>query len=94
MQLVHTSIAVGDEAVTVIPAAGENYQFIAISNNGDKAAFLKMVPSAEALTALNGVKLASGSVMLVDQDVTPILVTGVSAICASGDSTTLAVQAY
>jgi hypothetical protein len=52
------------------------------------------VPSAVTLTASNGVPLASGASVILDQDVTPILVAGVSAVCDTGATTTIAVQAY
>lgn len=94
MGLVHTSSAVGTAVVTVVPASSDNYQFIAISNNGSGTVYLKMVPSTVTLTASNGVPLQSGASILLDQDVTPILVSGVSAVCDTGSSTTVAVQAY
>jgi hypothetical protein len=80
--------------VVVIPPAGEHYQFIAVANNGTKTAYLKMVPGDVPLSATNGLPLPAGATMVLDQDVTPILVTGVSAVCASGETTTIAAQAY
>lgn len=94
MGLVHTSSTVGTAVITIVPASGDNYQFISISNNGSGTVYLKMVPSTVTLTASNGVQLQSGAAILLDQDVTPILVGGVSAVCDSGASTTVAVQAY
>ena len=94
MALVHTSSTVGTVVVTVVPASGDNYNFIAIANNGSSTVYLKMVPSTVTLSATSGIPLASGSAMLLDQDVTPILTGGVSAVCDSGSSTTVAVQAY
>jgi hypothetical protein len=95
MALVHTSSTVGTSVVTVVPVAiGGEYNFIAIANNGSGTVYLKMVPSTVTLTASNGVPLASGSSLLLDQDVTPILVAGVSAVCDTGATTTIAVQAY
>jgi hypothetical protein len=77
-----------------VPASGDNYQFISIANNGASTVYLKMVPSTVTLTATNGIPLASGAAILLDQDVTPILTGGVSAVCDTGASTTVAVQAY
>lgn len=94
MAAIHTSVSVGTAVVSIVPAAGENYQFIAVSNHGPDAAYLKMVPSTTTLTVSNGVKLAPGGTVLVDQDVTPILVGGISAVCDTGDSAVVAVQAY
>lgn len=94
MPLIHTSTAVGTTETVIVPPAGENFQFLAIANNGSKTAYLKMVPSTAALTVSNGIALPAGVSVMLDQDVTPILITGVSAICASGESTTLAAQAY
>lgn len=94
MGLVHQSVSVGTAVVTIVPAGGENYQFIAISNGGGNAAYLKMVPSDVALTTDNGIAIPAGATVLIDQDVTPILTSGISAVCGEGNSTTLAVQAY
>jgi hypothetical protein len=94
MALVHTSSSVGTSVTTVVPASGDNYNFIAIANNGSSTAYLKMVPSTVTLTVSNGIPLASGASILLDQDVTPILTSGVSAVCDTGATTTLAVQAY
>ncbi len=94
MPLIHTSTSVGTTEVTIVPAGSENYQFLAIANNGSKTAYLKMVPSTVALSVTNGIALPAGVSVMLDQDVTPILITGISAICGSGDTTTLAAQAY
>jgi hypothetical protein len=94
MALVHTSNAVGTAVVTIVPAGGENYQFVAIANGGPSATYLKMVASTVTLTVSNGIPLQPGAAMIIDQDVTPILTSGVSAICASGATTTVVVQAY
>ena len=94
MPLVHTSYTVGTTSVAVVPAAGEHYQFIAVANNGSKTAYLKMVPGDTVLTVTNGIPLPAGATLVLDQDVTPILVSGVSAICASGETTVIAAQAY
>jgi hypothetical protein len=53
-----------------------------------------LVPTTSALTTSNGVPLAAGASLLLDQDLTPIFTSGISAICDTGASTTLAVQAY
>jgi hypothetical protein len=93
--VVFTSVSVGTTATSVLAAAsGNNYQFIAIANNGSSTAYLKLVPTTSALTASNGVPLAAGASLLLDQDLTPIFTSGISAICDTGASTTLAVQAY
>lgn len=92
--MIHTGTTVGTSVINIIPPGDENYQFIAISNNGSKTAYLKMVPSTVTLDVTNGVSLPAGVSIIVDQDVTPILVAGVSAVCGSGDQTTLAAQAY
>lgn len=94
MALIHTSTSVGTVVATVVRAASENYEFIAIANNGPNTVYLKMVPSTVTLTVANGIPLPEGASLLLDQDVTPILVSGVSAVCAAGQSATVAVQAY
>jgi hypothetical protein len=94
VSLVHTSRTVGTAITSIVPASGDNYEFIAIANNGSGTAYLKMVPSTVTLTVANGIPLASGASILLDQDVTPILTGGVSAVCDTGATTTLAVQAY
>lgn len=95
MALVHTSTTVGTAVTTVVPAAvGGEYQFIAVANGGSNTVYLKMVPSTTTLTVANGIPLASGASVLLDQDVTPILTGGVSAVCDSGLTTTVVVQAY
>ena len=94
MALVHTSSTVGTNVATVVPASGDNYNFVAIANNGSGTVYLKMVPSTVTLSSTNGIPLASGAAMLIDQDVTPILTGGVSAVCAAGATATVVVQAY
>lgn len=95
MATVFTSISVGSTATAVLTAASDgNYQFIAVANNGTATAYLKLIPTSESLTTSNGVPLAGGASLLLDQDLTPIFTSGISAICASGATTTLAVQAY
>jgi hypothetical protein len=92
--LVHSSVSVGTAVVSVVPASPEQYQFVAVSNVGAKTAFLKMVPSGVTLTVTNGISLPAGASLVVDQDVTPILTGGISAVCAAGETTTIAIQAY
>jgi len=92
--LVYTSTTVGTTVITVVPASTTEYSFIAISNNGANTVYLKMAPATNTLTVSNGIALASGAAILLDQDVTPILVSGVSAVCDSNAPTTIAVQAY
>lgn len=94
MGLVHASATVGTTVTTVVPASGDNYNFIAVANNGSSTVYLKMVPSTTTLTVTNGIPLPAGSSILLDQDVTPILVSGISALCDSGSTTTVSVQAY
>jgi hypothetical protein len=94
MPLVHASYTVGTSAVVVVPHAGEHYHFIAVANSGTKTAYLKMVPGDVPLSVTNGVPLPAGAAIVLDQDATPILVAGVSAVCAGGESTTVAAQAY
>lgn len=90
-----TAVSVTDEPTTVLapPASGE-YQFIALSNNGSAAVYVKFVPDATPLTTENGIVLQPGVTVLLDQDGTPTLQSGIVAKCASGQTTTVAVQAY
>jgi hypothetical protein len=92
--LVHSSSAVGTATVVVVPASPEQYQFVAVSNVGLKTAYLKMVPSTATLTVSNGIALPAGASVIVDTDITPILTGGVSAVCATDETTTIATQAY
>lgn len=94
MAVVHASVGVDENGAALVPAGGENYQFIALANVGASVVYLKLVPSAVALTSQNGIPLQPGDVMVVDQDVTPILTSGINAICAVGQDSTVAVQAY
>lgn len=89
------SVSVGTTAVQVLSApSGSSYKFVAIGNNGSATAYLKMTPDATAVTALNGIPLAAGQVLICDQDAQKELFdAGVTAVVASG-STTLSVQAY
>lgn len=94
------SSAVDDSPSQVLPPPGQgsstlpSYQFIAISNTGSATAFLKFVGDATAVTSSNGIALPAGASMLVDQDDSPIMQNGITAVCASGQSTVVAVQAY
>lgn len=76
------------------PAVLPNYQFIALCNTGSETAYLKFTADATAVSVTNGIALPPGASILVDQDNSPVLQNGVSAICATGKSTTVAVQAY
>ena len=75
---------------TVLPA----YQFVALCNTGSETAYLKFTADATAVSVTNGIALPAGASILVDQDDSPILANGISAICATGKTTTVAVQAY
>lgn len=94
MGLVHTSSTVGTAVINVVPASTSEYSFIAVANNGANTVYLKMVPSTVTLTVSNGVPLQSGAALILDQDVTPILVSGISAVCETGTTTIVAAQAY
>lgn len=95
MPVVHTSVTVGTAVTTVVPSAGDgNYQFIAVANSGPGSVYLKMVPSTVTLTVSNGLPILAGATLIVDQDLTPILVGGVSGIAASGATASVVVQAY
>lgn len=89
------TISVTGEPVQIlsVPPSGE-YQFIALSNNGNATVFLKFTPDSDAVTPTNGVALPPGSSLLIDQDASPILQNGIFGVCASGQSSTVAVQAY
>jgi len=76
------------------PATGA-YQFIGLSNNGDTPVYLKFVPDADtALDTTNGIALPAGASLLVDQDASPILQNGIYGIAESGETVSVAVQAY
>lgn len=90
-----TSVTVESSPVQVlgVPPTG-TYAFIALSNNGAHTAYLKFTPDSTTLTTANGIAIPAGTAMLVDQDVTPVLQNGISAVCASGETTIISVQAY
>jgi hypothetical protein len=88
------SVAVGSTQTTVLEPRSPGYRFIAISNNGSDAAYLKLFQDASPVTTSTGIVLQPGAAMLLDQDDSPVLNNGIYAICAETQSTTLAVQAY
>lgn len=88
------AISVGDTQAQVLPAATLGYRFIAIGNNGSAVAYLKFMPDGGDVTTENGIPLQPSSALVIDQDESPICNNGIFAICSSGASTTLAVQAY
>jgi len=89
------SVSVGTTETEVLPVpAGKPYSFIAIGNNGNKTAFVKLTPDAHAVTPSNGIPLQAGSSILCDQDMQKELFHGrVTAIVESG-TTTISVQAF
>jgi hypothetical protein len=89
------SVSVGTTAVEVLAApAGKPYQFVAISNNGSQAVYLKVVAGGDEVTSSNGIPLAPGAAFVVDQDAqTRLMKAGVRAIAASG-TVTVGVQAF
>lgn len=91
-----TSVAVGTTAVQILSApSGNPYKFVAVGNNGSSTAYLKLTPDSTTVTSSNGIPLPSGASLLCDQDMQKELFnSGVTAVCASGQSTTLSVQAY
>lgn len=95
MAFVATVNVTSSAQVTVLPPPSAGlYQFVAIGNNGSKTAYIKFIPDGGPATPQNGIPLPAGASILLDQDDSPVLNGGIFAICASGDSTTLAVQAY
>jgi hypothetical protein len=91
-----TSVSVGTAAVQVLSVpSGTPYKFVAVGNTGSDTAYLKLTPDSTPVTSLNGIPLPAGASLLCDQDAQKELFNaGVTAICASGESTTLSVQAY
>lgn len=71
-----------------------SYQFVALCNTGSETAYLKFTADATTVSVTNGIALPSGASILVDQDDSPVLQNGITAVCAAGKSTTVAVQAY
>lgn len=90
-----TSVSVGTAATTILAApSGAAYKFVAIGNVGAETAYLKVVPGATEVTVTNGIPLAPGAALVVDQDAQRELFdTGASAITGSG-TTTISVQAF
>lgn len=89
------SVSITSTATPVLPPPAQGaYQFIALANTGSNAAYLKFTPDAEAVTTTNGIVLPPGASILIDQDDSPVLLNGISAVCAAGQSTNIAVQAY
>lgn len=78
------------QGASVLPS----YQFVAVSNNGANTVYLKFVGDATAVTSSNGIALPPGAAVVVDQDDSPILQNGVTAVCAAGETSTVGVQAY
>ena len=71
---------------------GKPYKFVAISNNGNNAAYLKITGDATEVSDANGIILAAGSAVIFDQDhFAELLHSGARAISPLG--TTLGVQA-
>lgn len=91
-----TSVEVGTTEVQVLSVPeGTPYKFVAVGNNGSSTAYLKLTPDSTPPTALTGIPLPAGASLLCDQDAQKELFNaGVTAVCASGQSTTLSVQAY
>jgi len=90
-----SSVSVSTTATSVLSApSGKPYKFVAISNVGDTACYIKVVPGGDAVTSSNGIPLAAGAAFVVDQDAQRELFDGgASAITASG-TTTISVQAF
>lgn len=87
-------VSVGDSETIVLAALPSGYRFIAICNNGESVAYLKLFQHDNGVTPSNGIQLAPGSSVMIDQDESPIMLNGVYAVCGPNESTTLAVQAY
>lgn len=70
------------------------YRFVALCNNGTETAFLKIVSGDDAVSTSNGIQLAAGASMVVDQDKQAHLFEfGVTAVVATG-TTTIGVQVF
>lgn len=91
------SVAVNSsEPSVVLPAPSSGaYRFVAIGNVGSSTAYLKFTSDATALTTSNGIPLPPGAALVCDQDEErDIFKVAVTAVTASGQSTTVSVQAY
>lgn len=91
------SHSVGTTAVEIIPAitGRSKFSFVAIGNPGAKTAYIKMVPDTAALTISNGIPLPAGTSIVCNAEAQRDLFDrGAYAIAASGETTTVSVQAY
>lgn len=89
------TVSVTTEPTEVLAAPTTRpYQFVALSNNGNETAFLKIVAGGDPVSATSGIPLAPGAAFVIDQDAQArLLKAGASAVVASG-STTIGVQAF
>lgn len=94
--MIGTVSVTSSSPATVLPApTSKPYRFIAIGNVGDKTAYLKFTSDSTALSTSNGIPLPAGASILCDQDVEKdIFRTAVTALTASGETTTISYQAY
>lgn len=90
------SVSVGTTSTLVVPSPTQaSYKFVAIGNVGPNAAFLKFTGDSTPVTTTNGIPLPAGGSVICDQDKERELFdSGVTAIAASGATTTLSVQAF
>lgn len=91
-----TSVSVGTTAVQVLAAPPASpYKFVALGNNGAKTAYLKFTADTQTVSITNGIPLPAGGSIVCDQDSRRELFdSGVTAVCASGETTTISVQAF
>ena len=88
-------ITVGDEPTELIPA-GTVYDFITVQHRSGDNIFVDFVDGGTGLTDDNGIQFGSGeTVITLWNSVNPqssIFASGLFAVCATGESATVAVQ--
>lgn len=90
------SVSVGTTSTQVLaPPTGNSYKFVAVGNVGGNIAYLKFTGDSDAVTTSNGIPLPPGGSFVCDQDrERELFDSGLTAIAASGATTTLSVQAF
>lgn len=90
-----SSVTVNDSSTSILAApSGHAYKMVSIGNVGASTVYLKLVPGTTTVTVTNGIPLAANTSLVCDQDAQKELFDGgVTGICASGQTTTVSVQA-